>query len=201
MATETNWSGTIGTAGTAISTAADIYTSINNGKIKAIQMEIEATNKEAEAKTMDSQSRINNMDTMSKLSALDTQYTAQLAAIDANHSAVTEQGQMAVASQGRTLDSLDRVQENDAQNLEKDKALSLLNKQGAEAGIKGQRDVQKIQSQSGAETLRSGAEISRLNGDIYKAQGGVDASTSLLKGISTLAKNDAFNKKTYRKEV
>jgi len=186
MANEINWNPVLSTAGTAISTAANIYTSINNGKIKAIEMQMQAEQRASQAK-------IAGYETIAKLSNLDTQYQTQLADISENYANATQNQQLTAMMQGRTLDSLSSTASTDERAMQEDKQLSLLNKQSAEASLKTQRDIEKIQSE---------ADVSNLNsaGNLAKLQGYTDASTATLSGVTTLAKNNAFDPKYYKKK-
>lgn len=192
--TGSGYAGSISMVGTVVSTAANIWSSINNGKIKAIQMETQALNAEQQIRNSQSANKLDNMDSIDKLSTLDTQYQAQLAQLSDNYAQVTESQVMANSGQGRTLDSLDRIQNADKLDLNKDKQLSLLNKQSAEASIKGERDVKRIQRYGSEAQMTANAGIAREDGNIARYKANIDASNSLLKGITTLAQNNVPKK-------
>lgn len=180
-----NWNASLSTAGTVMSTAANIFNAINNGKIKAIQMEAEANHRA-------SQNRIDNMETNTKLQELDTQYQEQLTAISEKYSQSTENQQVSGMMQGRTLDSLSSIESTDDRAVLEDKELSLLNKQSTESALKTDRDIRSIQSKVEESDYHSA-------GKLAKTKSYADVGSTLVDGTKTLLKNNAFDPKYYKK--
>jgi hypothetical protein len=183
MAEQFNYTGGFSTVGTIISTGANIYASMQKGKIKAIQNQMKA-------KELEHQSQMAAIDKQSKLDQLDVQYEQQIAAMTEQLSEAGESQVMQAMMQGRSMDSLASTQQADIDKFQSDKAMQALQKDYQEGKINADFDLQQSMTQADIGALNRGAEIAKETGKI-------NAMTAATTGLQNLAKQGAFNSGTY----
>lgn len=187
MSTEFNYSAGISSAGTILATGANIYLAIQQGEIKAIENEMKANERKA-------QQDMAALDKKSKMDQLSMQYEEQAANMAQDFAGARESQIMSAMMQGRSMDSLSSVQEGDERQYMEDQQKAMLNKQYTEGQIEADYKLQYATSMRDIESLKNAAKTSRIQGEI-------GAATAGLSGLTTLAKNNAFDEDYYYRKV
>lgn len=187
MADEFNYSAGLSSAGTILSTGANIYLSIQRGEIKAIENEMKANERKH-------QSSMADYDRLNKLAELDVQYAEQAEAMAKDFAGAGESQMMSAMMQGRSMDSLASTQSGDEQQYLMDKQKSLLNKTQQEDMIGSEYSQKAAMAQMDVNALKSASKMARTEGNINAVQAG-------LQGLTTLAKNNAFDPDYYAKKA
>jgi hypothetical protein len=180
---EFNYMAGLSTAGTILSTGANIYTSIQQGEIKAIQYE-------AEAKRKKFQSEMAALDKQSKMEQLNIQFEEQAVGMVEEFAAAGESQLMSAMLQGRDISSLESVATADEEKYIRDQMKAKLGKEYTEGQIESDYRLQKTMTDLDIKALGSAADIARKGGKI----GALGAATS---GLQTLARTNAFDPEAY----
>ena len=182
---EFNWSAGLSTAGTVMETGANIYLALQQGEINAIKTEMKIREKQFGQDML-------GLDRRSKIDDINLKHQEEIADLSKGYEQYGEEQMMQAMVQGRTMDSLASVQFTDQQQYIGDQATSGLNKQGA---------ISATNTEYKLDTAMNNLDISELkaSADLQKSESIVNASKAGLEGLTTLAKNNAFDSDYYNK--
>ncbi len=178
-----NWSGGLSTAGTVLSTGANMYLSIQKGKLEATKLKMKADE-------IKNQSFLANLDRTAKMEQLELQYEQQLTDMSDQLNQAGESQMLQAMMQNRSMDSLSSVQQADQDQYAQDQAMAKLNMESGKASVEGQYNIEQANRYMDIGSLESGSKIAEQTGKI-------GASTAALAGVNDLFRQGAFTAETY----
>jgi len=184
---EFNWSAGLSSAGTILSTGADMYLSIQQGEIKALQHEMKVN----QIRTGQIMAGYDKDTMIASMEAIFAQESADMAK---QYAGVGEDQMMSAILQNRTMDSLASTQAVDENAYQSDQMMSLLNKNSQQHSAEADYNRKIAVGNADMNSLTTAAGIER-------SQGNINAANAGLKGLTTLTKNNAFDEEYYLQDA